>query len=119
MTGHKNSLEPSLALPERPNGSAAMDDIYARTIEAAVEGDLDKLRKAASDFISVHEANGRHSFAKRIAAALRRRVTAVDQLRSLERLPVDNKSRSPLIEEQPWPAMPLILSDSQEQVLRR
>jgi SpoVK/Ycf46/Vps4 family AAA+-type ATPase len=119
MTSRKGTFQPSLALPEVTDAARIVDDIYARTIEAAVEGDLDNLRKAASDFISIHEANGRHSFGKRIASALRRRSTSVDQLRSLDRLPVDNKSRSSLIEEQPWPTTPLILSDQQEQVLKR
>jgi len=119
MTEKKSALQPSLALPDAPDAARLIDDIYARTIEAAVEGDLGNLRKAASDFISVHEINGRHSFGKRIATALRRRATSVDQMRSVERLPVDNKSRSTLIEEQPWPTMPLILSDEQEQVLKR
>lgn len=119
MTDRKGTLQPSLALPEATDAARIVDDIYARTIEAAVEGDLDNLRKAASDFISIHEANGRHSFGKRIASALRRRSTSVDQMRSLERLPVDNKSRASLIEEQPWPTTPLILSDQQEQVLKR
>lgn len=119
MTERKGVLQPSLALPDAPDAVGIVDDIYARTIEAAVEGDLDNLRKAASDFISVHATNGRHSFGKRIATALRRRATSVDQMRSLERLPVDNKSRSSLIEEQPWSTMPLILSDNQEQVLKR
>lgn len=119
MTDRKGTLQPSLALPEAADAAGIVDDIYARTIEAAVEGNLDNLRKAASDFISIHEASGRHSFGKRIASALRRRSTSVDQMRSLERLPVDNKSRSSLIEEQPWPTTPLILSDQQEQVLKR
>lgn len=119
MTEKKSGLQPSLALPDAPEAARIIDDIYARTIEAAVEGDLDNLRKAASDFISIHEANGRHSFGKRIATALRRRATSVDQMRSIERLPVDNKSRSSLVEEQPWPTMPLILSDTQEQILKR
>jgi|GEM_PF-821609 len=119
MTERKGALQPSLALPEATDAASIVDDIYARTIEAAVEGNLDGLRKAASDFISIHEAGGRHSFGKRIASALRRRSTSVDQMRSLERLPVDNKSRSSLIEEQPWPTTPLILSDQQDQVLKR
>lgn len=119
MNDRKGTLQPSLALPDATDAAGILDDIYARTIEAAVEGNLDDLRKAASDFISTHAAKGRHSFGKRIATALRRRAVSVDQLRSLERLPVDNKSRSSLIEEQPWPTMPLILSDSQEQVLKR
>lgn len=119
MMQSKDHLQPSLALPNGSPTTGILDDIYARTIEAAVEGDLDKLRKAAADFIAVHETGGRSSFSKRIVTALRRRATSVDQLRSLERLPVDNKSRSPLIEEQPWPTMPLILSDSQEQILKR
>lgn len=119
MNERKGTLQPSLALPEATDAVGILDDIYARTIEAAVEGNLDELRKAASDFISTHAAKGRQSFGKRIAAALRRRAVSVDQLRSLERLPVDNKSRSSLIEEQSWPTMPLILSDDQEQVLRR
>lgn len=119
MIERKGTLQPSLALPGAANAASIVDDIYARTIEAAVEGDLESLRKAASDFISIHEASGRHSFGKRIANALRRRSTSVDQMRSLERLPVDNKSRSSLIEEQPWPTTPLILSDQQEQVLKR
>ena len=119
MTEKKSVLQPSLAFAEAPGLQDLVDDVYARTIEAAVEGDMESVRKAAADFIAMHEISGRQSFGRRIATALRRRTTSVEQMRSMERLPVDNKSRSSLIEEQPWPTMPLILSDSQDQTLKR
>ena len=108
---------PSFAVPEV--ASDAISDAYARTIEAAVEGDAAGLRKAASDFLAAHGGGKKLPLGKRVATALRRRVVPVEQLRSLERLPLDGRSRSALIEEQPWPTMPLILSDQQEQLIKR
>jgi MoxR-like ATPase len=111
------TLVPSFAFPEA--ASDTIGDAYARTIEAAVEGDAAGLRKAASDFLAAHGGGKKLPLGKRVATALRRRVVPVEQLRSLERLPLDGRSRSALIEEQPWPTMPLILSDQQEQLVKR
>ena len=111
------TLVPSFAFPE--TASDTIGDAYARTIEAAVEGDAAGLRKAASDFLAAHGGGKKLPLGKRVATALRRRVVPVEQLRSLERLPLDGRSRSALIEEQPWPTMPLILSDQQEQLVKR
>ena len=77
------SLVPSFAFPEV--ASDPVSDAYARTIEAAVEGDAAGLRKAAADFLAAHGGGKKLPLGKRVATALRRRVVPVEQLRSLER----------------------------------
>ena len=111
------TLTPSFASRESAND--AIGDAYARTIEAAVEGNVAGLRKAAADFLALHGGDKKQPLGRRVSSALRRRAVPVDQMRSLERLPVDGRSRSALIEEQPWPTTPLILSDDQDQLLKR
>ncbi len=113
------ALKPSFSeLPARD----LADDFGGRIadlIDAALSGDQDHVRRVASLFAQGYSGNDRRAVVGRIQAAMKKRSVSLDQVRSVERLPVDNKTRIPLAEEQPWPTTPLLLEDDQDEILSR
>lgn len=99
--------------------AASVGAWVASLIEAALAGDQDVVRKAGSTFAQTYQGADRREVHGRISSALRAKSTPIDQVRSVERLPVDGKTRAPLLEEQPWPTMPLVLEAEHESVLAR
>lgn len=113
------ALKPSFSeLPARD----LADDFGGRIadlIDAALSGDQDHVRRVASLFAQGYSGNDRRAVVGRIHAAMKKRSVPLDHVRSVERLPVDNKTRIPLAEEQPWPTTPLLLEDDQDEILSR
>lgn len=114
----KSVLQPSFAsgATERPSsvGSWAAD-----LIEAALGGDQELIRRASSTFAQSYRGPDRREIHGRINSALRTVTRSIDQVRSVEKLPIDGKSRAPLVEEQDWPTLPLALEAEHEAVLTR
>jgi chromosomal replication initiation ATPase DnaA len=111
------TLGPSLA-PDFPE-DATLGQKFAQLIEAALAGNQAAVRQLGTTFARAYRGPDRNEVSGRISSLVRQRATSLDSVRSVERLPLDNKSRVPLLEEQPWPTMPLLLDSDQEVVLQR
>jgi SpoVK/Ycf46/Vps4 family AAA+-type ATPase len=113
------ALRPSFS--ELPASDLATDfgGRIADLIDAALSGDQDHVRRVASLFAQGYSGDDRRVIVGRIQAAMKKKSVSLDQVRSVERLPVDNKTRIPLAEEHPWPTTPLLLEDDQDEILSR
>ncbi len=87
----------------------SQDDIF-ELIEAALDANYTDVRKASNRIakaISEHDLE----FAKKIKSTLRKRGVPLQSSGYIENLPVDPKSRTPLLEEAQWPVTPLFLNE--------
>lgn len=80
--------------------------------DAALAADYTRVRRVASMLAQDLAKNGDEGAAKELRALLRKRGVPLRASGYMESLPVDSKSRLPLVEEQPWPSNPLFLDDS-------
>nr|WP_041296375.1 AAA family ATPase [Janthinobacterium sp. Marseille] len=79
--------------------------------DAALAADYSRLRRVGqriSKAIEIEDPEG----ARRFRLVLNKKGVPLQASGFVEMLPVDNKSRLPLIEEQPWPDAPLFLDDA-------
>lgn len=83
-------------------------------IDAALAADYTRLRRIGS---RIAKGLGDDEAAKRLRTLLRRRGVPLRASGYAEALPVDAKSRLPLIEEQPWPTTPMFLDEAGKNVL--
>lgn len=95
--------------------NVATSDLVA-LIEAALQADYTALRRIgnriAKEFVAVDpEASAR------ILTSLRRASVPLRASGQIETLPVDSKSRLPLLEEQLWPATPMFLGQTEKDAL--
>lgn len=113
------ALRPSFA--ELPDGDfpSSFGVQFADLVDAALAGDQDHIRRVATLFAQDYKGQDHREIISRLRAAVKKRTTSLDTMRSVERLPVDNKSRIPLAEEHAWPTLPLLLDDEQGEVLSR
>lgn len=113
------ALRPSFA--ELPGGDfpSSFGVQFTDLVEAALAGDHDHVRRVAALFAQDYKGQDHREIVSRLRSAVKKRTTSLDAMRSIERLPVDNKSRIPLVEEQSWPTIPLLLEDEQGEVLAR
>ena len=88
----------------------------AELIEAALNADYTKVRRIGSQAISYFEKQNEPHISKRIKAALRKKATPLRASGQMEWLPVDEKSRMPLVEEQLWPDTPIFLPETVNRV---
>lgn len=103
-------------------GDQSPDTLGARVadlIQAAAAGDKKRVAELGAAFAREYRGTDRKQVQGRIHAALQERATPLEQMRSFERLPVDNKSRQPLIEENAWPSIPLVLNEQSASLLNR
>lgn len=114
----KPMLQPSYVAGAQ-EGRGSMGDWAASLIEAALAGDQAVIRRAGSLFAQEYQGPDRREVHGRISVALRNKTTPLDQVRSVDRLPVDGKSRAPLLEAQEWPTLPLVLEEEHEMLLSR
>jgi hypothetical protein len=80
-------------------------------IDAALAADYTRVRRAANGLARVLEAEGETEAAKELRALIKKRGVPLRASGYMESLPVDSKSRLPLVEEQGWPGNPLFLDD--------
>lgn len=114
----KPMLQPSFAAGAQ-EGRGSMGDWAASLIEAALAGDQAVIRRAGTLFAQEYQGPDRREVHGRISVALRNKSTPLDQVRSVDRLPVDGKSRAPLLEAQAWPTLPLVLEQEHDMLLSR
>ncbi|MFP9461931.1 AAA family ATPase [Pectobacterium brasiliense] len=92
------------------------NDITA-LIEASLDANYSEVRSVSNRIAKAISAQDLEA-AKKIKSILRRKGVPLRSSGYLESLPVDPKSRSPLIEEQQWPVSPLFLDQKEQEVFR-
>jgi hypothetical protein len=79
--------------------------------DAALAADYTRVRRAASALARELEKAGDETAAKELRAVVKKRGVPLRASGYMETLPVDAKSRLPLVEEQAWPGNPIFLND--------
>lgn len=79
--------------------------------DAALSADYTRVRRVVSAIARDLEKAGHESEAKELRALIRKRGVPLRASGYVETLPVDAKSRLPLVEERPWPDTPIFLND--------
>lgn len=80
-------------------------------IDAALAADYTRVRRMATGAARALEKDGDIAEATALRALIKRRGVPLRASGYMESLPVDAKSRLPLVEEQPWPGNPLFLNE--------
>ena len=80
-------------------------------IDAALSADYTRVRRAANGTARALEKDGDIEAAKEVRAMVKKRGVPLRASGYMESLPVDTKSRLPLVEEQQWPGNPLFLNE--------
>lgn len=92
---------------------------FVRLLEAALDADLQAIRQLGAQFARQYKADDRREVQGRIGHLIRRQSAPLEASRHVERLPLDQKTRMPLVEEHVWPSSPLLLEAEQEALLNR
>lgn len=79
-------------------------------VDAALSADYTRVRRAASNVARLAESADPDA-ARALRALIRKKGVPLRASGYTESLPVDSKSRLPLVEEHPWPSTPLFLDD--------
>jgi SpoVK/Ycf46/Vps4 family AAA+-type ATPase len=80
-------------------------------IDAALAADYTRVRRMATGAARALEKDGALDAARELRALIKKRGVPLRASGYMESLPVDAKSRLPLVEEQPWPGNPLFLNE--------
>ena len=84
-------------------------EIVIELTDAALAADYTRVRRAANLIAREFAESGNQAAAKELRSLVRKRGVPLRASGHLEAMPVDAKSRLPLLEEQPWPDTPLFL----------
>lgn len=87
-------------------------------VDAALAADYTRVRRTAHALARELERAGNESAAKELRAVVRKRGVPLRASGYMESLPVDSKSRLPLVEEQVWPSNPIFLNDEASRTFR-
>ncbi|WP_312414332.1 AAA family ATPase [Shinella sp.] len=90
------------------------DDIL-KLFDAALSADYTRVRRIGTEMAQALAKN-EPEMAKALKSLLRRKGVPLQASGYVENLPVDAKSRSPLVEEQPWPTTPLFVDGTNRTV---
>ena len=88
-------------------------------IEASMNADYSEVRRLGSYLTKDLVLLGYEDEAKRISSFLRKKGVPLQASGQLEMLPVDMRSKLPLIEEMPWPTTPLFLNEEASETFAR
>lgn len=83
---------------------------YLELFEAALKADYTAIRRSGNNAVRVFEDLQEGGSAQKLRALLRKKSVPLKASGYSEQLPVDGKSRSPLLEELDWPEAPIFLS---------
>ena len=86
--------------------------------DAALSADYTRVRRVVTAIAKDLEKSGHESEAKELRALIRKRGVPLRAAGYVETLPVDSKSRLPLVEERPWPDTPIFLNEDAARVFR-
>ncbi|WP_112664037.1 AAA family ATPase [Microvirga flavescens] len=115
---NRDVLQPSYA-PDLPENPPSLGKWFADLVDVALSGNQDAIRHIGSLFAREYRGPDRREVQGRISSAMQRRLVSLNDVRSVSQLPVDGKSRVPLVEEQPWPPIPLLLGEQAGAALSR
>lgn len=101
-------------------GIAAEDaDTIIGLVEAAMGADFSALRRAGSELVRRLSEDGQSEHATRLRGVLRRRSAPLRTSGYVQELPVDGRSRLPLMDENPFPSTPILMERETEAVVTR
>jgi hypothetical protein len=86
--------------------------------DAALSADYTRVRRVVTAIAKDLEKSGHSNEAKELRALIRKRGVPLRASGYVETLPVDSKSRLPLVEERPWPDTPIFLNEDAWRVFR-
>lgn len=86
--------------------------------DAALSADYTRVRRVVTAIARDLEKSGHESEAKELRALIRKRGVPLRSSGYVETLPVDSKSRLPLVEEHSWPDTPIFLNENAWRVFR-
>jgi hypothetical protein len=87
-------------------------------MDAALTGDYARLKRIGGEVARISSEQGNESLAKQLHTFIRRKGVPIQASR-IQSLPVDGASRLPLIDEEPWPQIPVILNDDTRAAIQR
>jgi hypothetical protein len=87
-------------------------------MDAALTGDYVRLKRLGGEIARLSSEQGNEGLAKQLHAFVRRRGVPIQTSR-VQSLPVDGASRLALIDEEPWPQIPVILNDEIRAAIER
>lgn len=99
--------------------TAADADAIIGLVEAAMGADYTALRRAGSELVRRFSEEGRADHASRLRGVLRRRSAPLRTSGHVNELPLDGRSRLPLVDENPFPSTPILLEADTEAVVTR
>ncbi|GLI95226.1 AAA family ATPase [Methylocystis echinoides] len=101
-------------------GIAAEDaDTIIGLVEAAMGADYSALRRAGSQLVRRFSEDGQAEHATRLRGVLRRRSAPLRTSGHVQELPLDGRSRLPLVDENPLPSTPILLEAETEAIVTR
>jgi len=86
--------------------------------DAALSADYTKVRRVANTLARALADQGEDAAARAIRAMVRKRGVPLRASGYVESLPVDMKSRLPLVEEHAWPSTPIFLNEQNAGIFR-
>lgn len=87
-------------------------------VDAALAADYTRVRRTAHVLARELDKTGNEAAAKALRAVVKKRGVPLRASGYMESLPVDSKSRLPLVEEQAWPSNPIFLNDEATRVFQ-
>jgi SpoVK/Ycf46/Vps4 family AAA+-type ATPase len=101
-------------------GIAAVDaDTIIGLVEAAMGADYSALRRAGSQLVRRFSEEGHADHATRLRGVLRRRSAPLRTSGHVQELPLDGRSRLPLVDENPLPSTAILMEAETEAVVNR
>lgn len=98
-------------ISSRPPDSESSSQLSAKLVEAFINGDVQQFRQIGNDLAGILYAQGSVQEAKRIRAALKKRRLPIEASNFSTGLPLDSRTRLPLLEERPWPGVPVFVDE--------
>lgn len=101
-------------------GVAATDaDTIIGLVEAAMGADFSAVRRVGSQLVRRFSEEGQAEHATRLRGVLRKRSAPLRTSGHVQELPLDGRSRLPLVDENPLPSTPILMEAETEAVVTR
>jgi SpoVK/Ycf46/Vps4 family AAA+-type ATPase len=88
-------------------------------MDAALSADYGRVRRIGSELANLCMTRGDEATAKQLQSFMRRKGVPLQTSGIQQSLPVDGASRLPLLEEEPWPSIPVFLNKDTELTISR
>ncbi|RWL74851.1 MAG: ATP-binding protein [Mesorhizobium sp.] len=94
-------------------------DTIIGLVEAAMGADYSALRRAGSQLVRRFSEEGQADHATRLQGVLRKRSAPLRTSGHVQELPLDGRSRLPLVDENPFPSTPILMEAETEAIVTR